>query len=163
MLNALEELKRIRGAGQASVSEKPENPPTKPTKASLVSMNADLAFLQERIIKARCHDPKTGTRADALGWLARQIEKLTAPSVEAGGTRDGWPDAGDPFSYGDQLTALRHGLAEVEQGPYPLPLPHDCTLLPQANFDVFAAGRLYNGAVSTSRTLPTTTQEGPHR
>jgi len=77
------------------------------------------------------------------------VNKLAASSVAYGGTEDGWPDAADAFADRDQLTALREALAEVESGSYPVPLPAGCQLLPQANFDVFAAGRLYSGKVIT--------------
>jgi len=66
------------------------------------------------------------------------------------GTKDGWDDPGDPFADGDQIIGLQLALEELSAGPYPVLLPAGCILLPQANFDVFAAGRLYNGMVKTS-------------
>jgi len=112
-------------------------------------LNAALALTQDRIVTARCQDPKKGTRAAGLAWLARQVAAMTALSVEAGGTAGGWPDPGDPFAYGDQLTGLRADLAELSraEAPYPVPLPAGCVLLPQANFDPFEHGRSYSGKV----------------
>ena len=111
----------------------------------VAALNAELERLHIYLIRLRCSDPPKGTRQDALAYVAAGIDKLAALSAEAGGTADGWDDPADEFADGDQITALRFGLAELAGGPYPLPLPEGCTLLPQANFDALAYGRLYNG------------------
>ncbi len=131
---------------QESLREKRE-------KVSLLEMNAELERLHGYIIRLRCEDPPRGSRDQALTYQQKQMERLAALSIAAGGTEDGWPDPADPFADGDQLTGLRAALAELEAGPYPVPLPEGCTLLPQANFDPFEHARLYNGMVSTSPCL----------
>ena len=85
-------------------------------------------------------------------WSSAGAGKLAARSVKIGGTENGWPDPADVFADGDQIEGLRQGLAELtaEGNPYPVPLPEGCVLLPQANFDPFAHGRLYNGKISRS-------------
>ena len=133
-------------------------------KAALLAL-ADLrsGFLRlcERIITLRCTDPPKGTRAQALAWLGREIEKLADGCWESGrglGRLNdageimeimGFDDPGDPFG-GAQIQYLRCELTEIsrEDAPYPVPLPEGCVLLPQANFDPFEHGRLYNGMIS---------------
>ena len=132
-------------------------------KAALLAL-ADLrsGFLRlcERIITLRCTDPPKGTRAQALAWLGREIEKLADGCWESGrglGRLNdageimeimGFDDPGDPFG-GAQIQYLRCELTELtrEDAPYPVPLPEGCWLLPQANFDPFEHGRLYNGGI----------------
>lgn len=109
------------------------------------ALNLLLARTHEIIIRLRCEDPPKLSRANALAYVAAQVEKMAVRSLVVGGTGDGWPDPADTFAAGDQLTGLRMEMAELEAGLYPIPLPAGCVLLPQANFDVFAAGRLYNG------------------
>ena len=118
----------------------------KPALLEIADIRAELSRLHEYIIRLRCEDPPNGTREKAFAYQAAQIEKLAARSVEIGGTEDGWPDS-DAFADNDQITGLRYALAEVEAGPYPVPLPPGCVLLPQANFDPFAHGWRYDGTV----------------
>ena len=83
--------------------------------------------------------------------MSKQIEKLAARAISIGGTADGWPDPLDVFADGHQIMGLWEALDEVEAGPYPVALPVGCQLLPAANFDPFAVGRLYNGAIRESQ------------
>ena len=117
----------------------------------LRDLNKDLERLHEYVVRLRCEDPPKGTRSQALVYLQAQTDKLAVQSASAGGTADGWPDPEDVFADGDQIAALREALAELTRpdAPYPALLPPGCWLLPTANFDVFAAGRLYNGKVSS--------------
>ncbi len=120
--------------------------------ASETALVSELDRLHETVVKLRCTDPPKGSRSHALAWLGQAIEKLAARSVQAGGTESGWYDPDDEFADWDQLAGLRVALAELEAGPYPIPLPEGCTLLPQANFNPFEHGRLYNGMVSATAT-----------
>jgi len=113
----------------------------------LCDCRADLIKLHGHLIRLRCEDPPKGTRAQALIWLSNQIEKLAARSISIGGTAHGWPDPTDELANGHQIMTLWEALDEIEAGPYPVPLPAGCQLLPAANFDPFAVGRLYNGAI----------------
>lgn len=91
-------------------------------------MNAELERLHTYVIRLRCGDPPKGTRAEALSYLARQIQKLAARSVEAGGTEGGWDDAADVLAGGDQILGLRAEMDEIARpdAPYPLgPLTED--------------------------------------
>jgi hypothetical protein len=115
---------------------------------TLTDLRSELYRLHDYLIRLRCEDPPKGTRKQALSYQAAQIEKLTARCIAFGGTADGWTDPGDDFADSDQIKSLRQALAEVESGPYPLPLPPGCKLLPEANFDPFEHDRLYNGARS---------------
>ena len=117
---------------------------------TLCDCRAELSRLHDYLIRLRCENPPKGTRQQALAYQASQIEKMAARSVELGGTENGWPDPSDVFADGDQIEGLRQGLAELSRAdaPYPVPLPEGCVLLPQANFDPFAHGRLYNGMIS---------------
>ena len=82
-----------------------------------------------------------GTDREALGAVG-----------EPRRTEDGWPDPADVFAESDQITGLRAGLAELtaEGNPYLVPLPDGCILLPEANFNPFEYGRLYNGMVQAA-------------
>jgi hypothetical protein len=122
----------------------------KPALLIVCECRAKTSRLHEYLIRLRVADPPKGCRAQAFAYQERQIDKLAARSVDVGGTKDGWPDPADVFAAGDQIKALREGLAELTRAdaPYPLPLPDGCHLLPQANFDPFEFGRLYNGKVS---------------
>lgn len=91
-----------------------------------------------------------GSRSDALAYVPTRIERLAERSLAIGGTADGWDDPTDSFTAGDRLIGLRAAFAELEAGSYPIPLPAGCVLLSQVNFDVFAAGRLFNGKVKTA-------------
>ncbi len=121
-----------------------------PEIAALQELQDTLTRLHERVIRLRCENPPKVTRAQAFVYLEAQTNKLAARSVEAGGTESGWPDPGDVFAGGDQVDGLREAVEELTRpdAPYPLALPPGCWLLPSANFDVFAAGRLYNGKLS---------------
>ena len=116
---------------------------------------AALTRLHEYIIRLRCEDPPKGTREQAFTYLRTQIGKLKALSVAAGGTEDGWPDPSDAFGDSEQINGLRLDAVELmcPDASYPVPLPPGCVLLPEANFDVFAAGRLYNGKISNNGTV----------
>ncbi len=127
---------------------------------ALADLRAGFLRLCERIITLRYQEPPRGIRAQALTWLGREIDKLADGCWESGlglGRLNdrgkileimGFDDPGDPFG-GAQIQHLRCELAEIsrEDAPYPVPLPEDCVLLPQANFDPFAHGRLYNGKI----------------
>ncbi|MGI4790605.1 MAG: hypothetical protein ACRYFS_17360 [Janthinobacterium lividum] len=140
-------------------TRKPASPPVSPN--ALPEMRATLTRLHDTIVRLRYEDPKKGTRASALTWVARETEKLGDRCWELGvglgslnGAGDvqaimGFDDPEDPFG-GDQVLSLRKALAELTAGdaPYPVPLPPGCALLPQANFDPFEHGRLYNGMLS---------------
>jgi len=116
----------------------------------LLNLRAVLGKLNNRCVNLRCSDPTKDTREAALAWLSRQIKKLAAESLALGGTAEGWSDPSDVFADMDQITALRHDLAELTRAdaPYPVPLPPGCQLLPQANFDPFAHGRYYSGKLT---------------
>lgn len=138
-------------ADPASVA--PSVSPPSPSALSpivLQDLRASLERLHEYVIRLRCEDPAKGTRSGAFAYLQAQTDKLAARSAEAGGTERGWPDPGDVLADGDQIDGLRNAVGEVIRldAPYPVPLPPGCWLLPTANFDVFAAGRLYNGKVA---------------
>ena len=120
------------------------------------ALNSLLTRTYETIIRLRCEDPPKTSRAAALTYVDAQVKKMVARSLAAGGTAEGWPDPSDVFADGDQIVGLRLALEELSAGAYPMPLPTGCVLLPQVNFDVFAAGRLYNGMVKTSAALPNT-------
>ena len=120
----------------------------------LPNLRAELTRLHDYIIRLRYEDPPRGSRQDALAYVAVQAERLGVRSEAVGGTAHGWPDPTDAFADGDQLVGLWAALEEMAAGPYPAPLPAGCVLLPQTNFDVFAAGRLYNGMVKTSEAFP---------
>ena len=113
----------------------------------LLNLRAVLVKLNNRCVNLRCSDPPKTTREAALAWLSQQIKKLAAASLAFGGTEEGWSDEADAFADMDQITALRHDLAELTRAdaPYPVPLPPGCQLLPQANFDPFEHGRYYSG------------------
>ena len=120
-------------------------------------LDAEIMRLSQYIIRLRCGDPPKGTWAQALVYLTTKLNALTTLSVSTGGTEDGWPDTNDPFAAGDQIKTLWEDLEELQAGPYPMPLPPDCRLLPEANFDPFAAGRLYNGKINNGQL-----RETPH-
>ena len=126
----------------------------KPTLLQLCDCRAELTRLHEYVIRLRCENPPRGTRDQAFAYLRSQTDKLKGWSLGIGGTVDGWPDPADAFADMDQITGLREALIELMRpdAPYPVPLPPGCVLLPEANFDVFAAGRLYNGKLIAPRT-----------
>ena len=127
---------------------------------ALADLRAGYLLLCDRVITLRCTDPPKGTRAGALSWLGREIDKLAdgcwASGLGLGRVSStgemqevmGFDDPGDPFG-GAQIQHLRHELAELtrDDAPYPVPLPEGGVLLPQANFDPFAHGRGYNGTL----------------
>lgn len=119
-------------------------------KAQLLAL-ADCRYgftrLCEYAVRLRCENPPRGTRAQAIAYQEKQIEKLAAISANFGGTEGGWPDPADVFADGDQLLILRLDLDEVRAGPYPARLPEGCHLVPCANFNPFEHGRLYSGRV----------------
>ncbi len=104
----------------------------KPALLALCDLRVELERLHGYIIRLRCSDPPRGSRAQAIRYQAQQIEKLAALSITFGGTEDGWGDPGDPFADGDQIIGLQLALEELSVGPYPVPLPAGCVLLPQA-------------------------------
>lgn len=125
-------------------------------KTLLLSL-CDLRAAAERLlgysVRLRCEDPAKGTRAQALAYQGKQIVKLGTLAevsglavLDAEGAATGYTDPADPFA-ANVLDMLREDLAELHAGPYPVPLPDGCELTPAANFDAFAAGRLYNGKV----------------
>lgn len=119
-----DEIDRTDRIGQGN----PAHSASVPSEDDLADLRAGLARLSEYAVRLRCEDPPKGTRAQALTYQAQQIEKLAALSASVGGTANGWPDPGDPFAYGDQITGLRVDLSDLtrEDAPYPLgPLTDD--------------------------------------
>lgn len=118
---------------------------------ALTFCRSEFARLFEYIIRLRCDNPPKGTRAQALGYLEQQINAFAKKCDvrDADGTPTGFDDPQDPFAAGQHVLMLREGHAELTRpdAPYPMPLPEGCHLLPQANFNPFAHGRLYNGMV----------------
>lgn len=112
----------------------------------------ELARLHDYIIRLRCENPAKRTRDQAFAYLQARIKLLAGLSVLAYGTEDGWPDPADAFADMDQITGLRHAFDELTRpdAPYPVPLPPGCVLLPEANFDPFEHGRLYNGRMTAT-------------
>ena len=141
----------------------------KPELLALADVGADLSAAAARlhltITRLRYEDPRRGTRGAALDSVAANIEKLAARALATGLAvgvmgEDGEPkavmglaDTGDPFG-GDEFRALRLDLAELRGGPYPVPLPAGCVLVPQASFDPFEHGRTYAGKVIGPCTPP---------
>jgi len=155
----------MRSSGPMTLQLRAAAAAHKPMLLALCDLCAEVERLHGYIIRLRCSDPMKGSRAQAIRYQAQQIEKLAGRSREVGGTADGWPDPADPFADEDQIIGLRAALDELEAGPYPIPLPAGCVLVPQANFDVFAAGRLYNGMVKTaaSKAVEITLSAATHR
>lgn len=134
----------------------------------LADVGADLSAAAARlhltITRLRYESPKRGTHPQAIASVAASIEKLAARALAAGlavgvpetGEKPpvamGLADTGDPFG-GSEFQALRLDLAELAAGPYPVPLPEGCVLVPQANFDPFTAEppRCYSGKVIGGR------------
>ena len=115
----------------------------------LADLRAGLARLFDYAVRLRCEDPPKGTRAQALAYQAQQIEKLAALAASVGGTANGWPDPGDPFAYGDQITGLRVDLADLmrAQAPYPLgPMADDPF---SANPPRYYSGQAIGGTLGT--------------
>lgn len=121
-------------------------------KASLLDLadvGADLSASASRlhltITRLRYENPKRGTWAEAIASVAASIEKLAARALAAGlavgmpETEEkppvamGLTDTGDPFG-GSEFQALRLDLAELAAGPYPVPLPAGCLLVPPITF-----------------------------
>ena len=153
MLSALETLRGIRSGDiiysliyNDNIDNIDRTPPCEPSGEEIGLLQDRFALLSLRVTQLRCETPPAG-RSTSLAWLSRQIKKLAAESLALGGTAEGWPDPSDVFADMDQITALRHDLAELTRAdaPYPVPLPPGCQLLPQANFDPFAHGRYYSG------------------
>lgn len=98
----------------------------------------------ETIIRLRCENPLAPrTRDQAFRFIEERIERM-APLCDPSADRpSGWIDSDDPFAE-DALAVLRAEFAELQGGAYPIPLPEGCVLLPEANFDPFEHGRLYN-------------------
>ncbi len=119
---------------------------------ALADARAEFTRLFDMIVRLRCEDPKKGTRAAALAYVAAQIGRLGDAVLAAGlgvgeeadGSPAGFDDPCDPMEE-DHLWMLREDLDELTAGPYPVPLPPGCRLLPKANFDPFEHGRLCNG------------------
>ena len=137
----------LRGADVLSAELRADIVDHKAVLLMLCDMRTGSIRLGEYAIWLRCENPPNGTREAALAWLSQQIKNLAAASLAFGGTGEGWPDGSDAFADMDQITTLRHDMAELTlaDAPYPVPLPPGCQLLPQANFDPFAHGRYYSG------------------
>ena len=118
--------------------------------ARVSALRSEFTRLSDYMVRLRCGYPPNGDRAQAFRYLSRQIEafgkKCDIQSKDS--QQAGFDDGDDPWG-GEQLLMLRHDLAELTRAdaPYPVPLPEGCALLPQANFDPFAHGRLYNGMI----------------
>ena len=115
----------------------------------LADLRAGLARLFDYAVRLRCEDPPKGTRAQALAYQAQQIEKLAALAASVGGTANGWPDPGDPFAYGDQITGLRVDLADLmrAEAPYPVgPMADDPF---SANPPRYYSGQAIGGTLGT--------------
>ena len=153
MLSALETLRGIRSGDiiypliyRDNIDRIDRTPPCEPSGEEVGLLQDRFALISHRVIQLRCETPPAG-RSVSLAWLSQQIKKLAAASLAFGGTEEGWSDEADAFADMDQITALRHDLAELTraEAPYPVPLPPGCQLLPQANFDPFEHGRYYSG------------------
>ena len=153
MLSALETLRGLRSGDtihsliyRDNIDTIDRTPPCEPSDEEIGLLQDSFALISLRVIQLRCETPPAG-RSTSLAWLSQQIKKLAGASLAFGGTEEGWPDEADAFADMDQITALRHDLAELTRpdAPYPVPLPLGCQLLPQANFDPFEHGRYYSG------------------
>lgn len=105
----------------------------KPALLELAATRAEFLRIVALIERLRCEDPKKGTRADALAYVKKLIEKFRTTRCDL---MNGYSDPVDPFA-AEVLATLHYELQDLmRSNEYPLgPLPED----------PFENGRRYNG------------------